>query len=72
MGVLTGFRSDVIEVTYVDIEERTSNAATGKSSVIGEGIAAYTLIDDDGEHHMIHTKMSHVPSTKYRLMHHNS
>ena len=58
---LTGFRSDFIEGNYLDVERRTSDITTGKASIIGEGVAACTLIDDDVEHYTTHTKMSYAP-----------
>ena len=60
-GKLTGFRSDFIEVNYVDIEEQPSDVTTGKASIIDEGVVASTLIDDDGEYHTTHTNMAYAP-----------
>ena len=50
------------------IEERTSDTTTLKDSIIGEGIAAYTLTEDYGECLTAHTKMAYAPSSEYRLM----
>ena len=65
---LTGFRIDFIEGTRVDIEEQTSDATTGKASIVGEGIAVCTMKDDDGENHTLHTRMAYALSSKYRCM----
>ena len=67
-GGLTGFRSDFIEGTFVEIEKQTSYITTGKSSIIDEGIMDHTLKDDNGEDHTLHTRMAYDPSSKYRLM----
>ena len=67
-GGLTGFKQDFVEGTYVDIEERSSDTTTGKMSIIGEGIAAYLLKDDNGEPYLLYTKMAYAPNSKYRLM----
>ena len=40
----------------------------GKTSIIGEGIAAYSLKDDNGEPYLLYTKMAYAPNSKYRLM----
>ena len=67
-GGLTGFKSDFIEGSYVEVAERSSDTTTGKAVTIGEGVAAYTLKDDDGELCTLKTKMAYAPSRKFRLM----
>ena len=67
-GGLTGFKTDFVDGTYVEVEERSSDTTTGKTSIIGEGIAAYSIKDDNGDDYTIFTKMSYAPSSKYRLM----
>ena len=67
-GGLTGFMQDFMEGSYVEIEERSSETTTGKTSIIGQGIAACTLKDDDGELYLLYTKMAYAPNSKYRLM----
>ena len=67
-GGLTGFMKDFVEGSCVEIEERSSNTTTGTTSIISQGIAAYTLKDNDGEPHILYTKMAYAPNSKYRLM----
>ena len=57
-----------IKGACVDVEERSSDATTGKTSIIGEGIAAYTLKDDNSKPHLLHAKIAHAPNSKHRLM----
>ena len=65
---LTGFRSDVIEGTYVDMEEQTCYATKVKASIICECIAACTLKYDGVQYHTMRARMAHAPSSECRLM----
>ena len=67
-GRLTGFMPDFVDETYVEVNKRSSDTTTGKTSIIGEEIAAYSVIDDNGDNYAIFIKMSYVPLSKYRLM----
>ena len=67
-GGLTGFKSDFIEGSYHEIEERSSDTTTGKTTIIGEGIATCKLKDGNGDLFIVLTKMACAPQTKFRLM----
>ena len=41
-------QNEFIPRSYNEIDERTSDTTTGKTLIIGEGIAAYKVKDDDG------------------------
>ena len=65
---LTGFKSDFIEESYEEVKERLSNTTTGKATIISEGIATYSFIDNMGETYILHTKIAYTPQCKYRLI----
>ena len=67
-GGLTGFKSDFIEGSYQEIAERSSDTTTGKTAIIGEGISANKLKDDNGDSFTLLTKMACGSQIKYRLM----
>ena len=54
--------------SHNEIDERSSDATTGKTLIIGEGRAAYKVKDDDEETFTSCTKMACVPLRKHRLM----
>ena len=67
-GRLTGFMSDFADNTYTEVDERSSNTITGKTSIIREEIAAYSVMDDNGDNYTIFIKMSYALLSKYRLI----
>ena len=62
------FKDDFMQGSYYEIEVKSSDATTGKASIIGEDVAACTFKDDNGELFTLHTKMSYAPMSKHRLM----
>ena len=49
IGSLTGFMDCFIPETCQAIEERYSNATSGKATMAGEGLEAHVLKDYNGE-----------------------
>ena len=47
IGGLTGFKKEFTPGSHNEIDERSSNTATDKTLIIGEGIAACKVKDDD-------------------------
>ena len=68
IGRLTGFMTDLVDRTYVEVDKRSSDITTGKTSIIREGIVAYSIIDNNSNDYTIFTKMPYTPLSKYRLM----
>lgn len=52
----------------MEISETSTDATAGKTTIIGEGIAAHRFIDDKGEPFTLCTKMSCAPQSKHRLI----
>ena len=67
-GALTYFKSDFIEGSCTEVPEKSPDIATVKALTIGEGIAACTLKEDNGDLCTLKTHMAHVPSIKFRLI----
>lgn len=67
-GGLTGFKGDFVEGSCTDVPEKAMDTTAGKTTIIGEGIAAYRFVDDGGEPFTLYTKMSYAPQSKYRLL----
>ena len=67
-GRLTGFMTDFVDRTHVEVDERSSDTKTGKTLIIREEIVAYSIIDDNDDNYAIFTKISYALSSKYQLM----
>ena len=67
-GGLTRFKNDFTPGAHNEIDERTSDATTGKILIIGEVMSAYKVKDGDGETFTLCTKMACVPLSKHMLM----
>ena len=67
-GGLTGFKLAFIPGTYHDTPSTKTNTTTGEASIIGQGTASYSFLDDNGEIYTLKTLMSYAPMSKYCLI----
>ena len=65
---LISFKINFIEGSYAEIPEKSTDTTTGKATIIGQGIAAYRFLDNNGQSFIMHTKIVYAPQSKYRLI----
>ena len=67
-GSLAGFKPDFIKGSYHSVEERPSDTTNGKTSIVGEGIAACAFKDDNEESYASCAKIAYSPQSEHNLI----
>ena len=61
IGGLTRLMDNFIPGNYQVIEERSSDATTGKATAIIEGLVSHAITDENGESHYMGSQMACAP-----------